>query len=354
MLTNPRLVANRQKLFGNARAIVSECRSRGIAVAGVTKSFAADPALAEAMVEAGISQLADSRLENLVALTHLPLPKLLLRLPMQSEIPEVVRYADISLNSELDSITRLSQAAVAQGRRHQVILMVDLGDRREGVLPEELDQLVRSAQGLPGVELLGIGSNLTCLSGVLPTEAKMRQLLQLTVDLRRRYSLALPLVSAGNSSCLHLVYQGLMPAGINHLRIGKAITLGREAAFGCRLPGTHDDVFTFQGEVVELRRKPSLPDGEIVPNTFGERPEFLDQGERRRAVVACGRQDIDPGSLFPLDPGAAVVGASSDHLVVDVTESREPYAIGDGICFRVGYSSLLAAATSKYVKKLTV
>lgn len=350
MLNNPRLLADRRKLLHNTSNIVQQCQTTGIKVAGVTKSFCAHSVLAQAMVEAGVSELADSRLENLQALQSLPVPKMLLRLPQPSELAQVVQYANISLNSEVSTIRRLSREAKTQGKVHRIILMVELGDLREGLLPDDAPKVVSQIISLPGIELMGIGSNLTCLSGVLPTVDNMQQLVELALYLRQRYCLELPVISAGNSSCLYLVYDGKMPQGINHLRIGKAITLGREAAFGLRLPGLHDDVFTFQGEIIELKEKPTLPIGRIGSNTFGEKPAFVDRGRRARAIVAAGRQDIDPQSLLPVDEEVSVVGASSDHLVVELA-AGERYRVGDELTFKVGYSTLLAGMTSRYVKK---
>jgi predicted amino acid racemase len=53
----------------------------------------------------------------------------------------VVRSADISLNTELDTLKKLSYYAKASNKNHQVIVMVELGDLREGVLPIDLSRI---------------------------------------------------------------------------------------------------------------------------------------------------------------------------------------------------------------------
>ena len=56
---------------------------------------------------------------------------------------------------------------------------------------------------------------------------------------------------------------------------------------------------------------------------------------------------MDPESLEP-PPGVAIVGASSDHLVV---EAEWPLLVGEELRFQPGYSALLRAMTSPFVQK---
>jgi predicted amino acid racemase len=143
-----------------------------------------------------------------------------------------------------------------------------------------------------------------------------------------------------------------MPDGINNLRLGESIVLGRETAFGEQLEGFYDDVFVVKGEIVELKEKPTVPIGEIGMDAFGNKPEFKDRGIIRRAIVAMGRQDIDPDGFRPIDESISILGGSSDHTIIDVTGSKRIYQVGDVVSFKVDYGCLLRAMTSPYVEKV--
>lgn len=350
-MENPRVEIDLTKIRHNTEQIVKACGSRGISVTGVTKAFCGDPEIAGALAEGGVGSLSDSRIENLIKLRGLRVPKIFLRLPMVSDIEDVVRYADVSLNSEISTISLLARESIRQHKRHGVILMVDLGDLREGVWFEQAEEMVPQILSLDGVGLVGIGTNLTCLGGVLPTEENLSALCTIAERIRSRYGIRLPIVSGGNSSSLYLVYQDRMPRGINNLRIGEAILLGHETGFRKKLPHLFDDAFIICGEIVEKKTKPSSPVGRIASDAFGEVPRFENRGRRIRAIVAIGRQDIDYRDMIPLEEGIEIVGASSDHLVLDVTDCRDKLTVGAEVRFKLGYGCLLRCMTSAYVKK---
>jgi len=351
----PRLEIAVDRLRHNSETLVGLCRRSGIQVAGVTKAFCGNAVLAGAMAAGGVYALADSRIDNLRRLRDSPLPKLLLRLPMISQANDVVEHADISLNSELETLRALSAAACRRGKIHRVILMVDLGDLREGFFDQaELFRAVAAAQKLEGIVVAGLGTNLTCYGGVIPTTAHLERLLSLSLRIEQDFGIGLETVSGGNSSSLYLLGQGAIPHGITELRLGEAIILGRETAYGQPITGTHGDCFRLMVEIVEIKDKPSLPAGQLGRDAFGRAPRFVDRGIRRRAICAVGRQDVDPQCLVPADAGIVVVGASSDHLIVDVTDSRANYRVADTVPFGLTYAGILSCMTSEYVSKQLV
>ena len=89
-------------------------------------------------------------------------------------------------------------------------------------------------------------------------------------------------------------------------------------------------------------------------NAFGESVEFEDRGEMLRAILAIGRQDADIGGLTPLDEGAEILGASSDHLIVNLTEAKGSFAVGDVLRFGVSYGALLNVYSGVYVDKIYI
>lgn len=350
----PRVEVNLNKLKENANFLAKLSEKHGIKIMGVTKCFCAIPELSKALIEGGVEYIADSRIENLIKLKDLNVKKVLLRIPMQSEAELVAKYADYSQNSELETLKLLGAKALEIGKIHKVILMVDLGDLREGIWPEDVDGFVAEAIKIEGIKIVGFGVNLTCYGGVIPDENNLGRLVEIAKKMQEKYDLDLEIISGGNSSSLYLLLENRLPKGINNLRFGEALLLGRETAFGNFVNGLHKDVFILKAEIIELKEKPSVPIGNIGMDAFGQKPHFEDKGIMKRAIVAMGRQDIDPSELIPLDQDISIVGASSDHTILDVTHSKREYKVGDTVEFVMEYGALLRAMTSEYVKKVTV
>ena len=374
-LPAPRLVIELGKLRHNAGVITGWCRKAGIEVLAVTKGVRGDPRVARAVLAGGVVGLAESRLPNLRGLQDLrtarghagPRPRfLLLRAPSPAQASEAVSLSDGVLCASAGTAESLAQAAasVRPGRPYHVFVTVDLGDLREGVLPEELtgtavamDQRMAAASGEPDparrAHVAGLATNLACLCGLIPTRAHLAELVTLAraagEALDRRLS-----VSGGNTAVLPLLLRGEVPPGIDDLRVGEGILLGRESLYREALPGCHVDAFTFWGAVIEVGRKPTFPAGECAQDAFGHQPVFVDRGRRRRALVAAGRQDIVPEGLAPLEPGIEIVAGTSDHLVLDVEDYSGRLEVGSEIGFAVAYPSLLQAVTSPDVTRVYV
>ncbi len=346
----PKIQISKDKIKQNVLTLVEMAREQGIKVAGVTKVFCAYPEIAEAYVEGGVSFLADSRIENLKKMKDIDIEKIMLRLPMISQAEDTVKYADISLNSEVATMRALSREALKMGKQHKIILMVDLGDLREGYYhDEELMKAAEEAILLEGVELVGIGTNMTCYGAVIPKPENFDRLAELKMKIEEKYSIELDIVSGGNSSSIYLLEEHDLP--INNLRLGESLVLGGETAYGKRIEGTANDAFVLQAEIIELKEKPSLPTGEIGRDAFGKEPSFIDRGVRKRAICAIGKQDVDKDSLSPRDEDIIILGASSDHLILDVSDSENLYKVGDIVDFTLDYGGILSTMTSEYVKK---
>jgi predicted amino acid racemase len=341
------------KVEQNARTIVGLCRQHGIVVTGVTKGTCGDPEVAKAMLRGGVTSIGESRIENIQRLkaAGVHTSYMLLRIPPLSEVDDVVASVDVSLNSELSVLAGLSEAALRWGRVHDVILMVDLGDLREGIWPDDLISFVREALRLPGIRIVGLGTNLTCFGGIVPSEDNMNRLVTHAREIESTFGLTLRWISGVNSSGLELIAAGRMPKRVNHARIGEAILLGRETIHRRPWPGTSQDAFLLHAEVLELKEKPSVPVGERSEDAFGHVPTFANRGEIDRAILNVGREDVDIVGLMPSDSRLKILGASSDYLIVDATETAGRIRVGDEITFSLNYSALLAAMTSQYVEK---
>jgi ornithine racemase len=348
----PRVEISLTKIRENCEVLSGMCRAKGISMWGVTKCFCAVPEVAEAIVKGGAVMLADSRISNLKLLKDIAVPKVLLRIPMHTQVDEVVEYADYSLNSELSTLMLLGEAAVKMGKVHKVIIMVDLGDLREGIWPSEVEDFIAAAVKINGINIKGFGVNLTCYGGVVPNEENLSKLVNISKEMERKFNLDIEIISGGNSSSIYLLQNNKMTVGINNLRLGEVMLLGRETAFGNMIERLHSDVFTLKGEIIELKEKPSQPIGEIGMDAFGNMPTFEDKGIIRRAIIGFGRQDVDPSGITPFDNKISIIGGSSDHTIIDVTDCEKAYKVGDIIEFYVDYGCLLRAMTSEYVNKV--
>lgn len=352
----PRLEINIPKLKKNLKAISNLLKKNNLTLTMVTKAYCADKYIVSELAKTNlIDYLADSRIENLENLKEINIPKILLRIPMLSEISKLIDYVDISFNSEYETIKKINDVAKKKDKIHKIVVMVDLGDLREGFFEEkDLFENIEKIKKLENISIIGIATNLTCYGAVLPSEENLSRLVNIAEKLKTEYKLDIQMVSGGNSSSLFLINQGKLPKGINNLRIGEAILLGRETAYGEKIDGTFDDAFKLICEVVENKKKVSVPIGEQGMDAFGNKPIFIDKGHMQRIILAIGRQDVAVDSLIPIDEKIEVIGASSDHTIIDITNSDNRYTIGDKIEFKLGYSGIMSASTSKYVKKYCI
>ena len=348
----PILEINTKKVTENAKKLHDFCASKGVELVFATKGFSARPEVIRAAMAGGITAFADSRMKNIMAAKQaIPgLKYLLIRIPAILEAEEVVRWADWSLQSQIEVIRAVSEAALRQGKIHPIILMIDVGDLREGVFGrEQLDEIVPQILDCPGVKLVGLGTNVGCYGSVLPSVDNTAILVELRDYLNNTYGCSISVLSAGGTCALKLLEDGVMPAGINQLRVGEAVLFGEDTTGNRFLEGYHHDAFLFKAQVVELRRKPSVPIGERGRDGKGDIPEYPDRGVRLRAICAAGKQDVAWAALTPTLPGAEMIGASSDHLIVDVEDCGGQVQVGDWLEFRCGYMAVLDATTSAYV-----
>ncbi len=347
----PRLEIDLDKIHHNARTLVELLASRGISVTGVTKATLGSPEIAGALLKAGVSVLGDSRIENIEAmrLARVAAPMTLIRSPMISQVDQVVRHADVSFNTELDVISKLSSAARAAGRTHGIVLMVELGDLREGIMPGDLESTVRRTLRFPNIALKGIGTNLACQSGVSPDAENMAELSALADSIDATFGPIIGIVSGGNSANLQWALGGESTGRVNDLRLGESILLGCEPLHRQPIDDLYTDAITLIAEVIESKVKPSQPWGETAQTAFGERSPAIDRGHISQVILAIGHQDTDPRGLRP-PPGIEILGASSDHLIADSGCDR--LSVGTEIALQLNYSALVRAMTSPFVAKV--
>lgn len=354
-MSYPILRVHRDKIRENGEIIIRESAKNGISLWGVSKGISAFTEIAETFCDAGFKVIADSRMENIRRMKE-KLPDAeyaLIRIPMLSELEEVAELCDYCLISETVTLKALSDICERSARKVKAVLMFDMGDLREGFWHTEIDSLAQELCSLsPYLKISGVGANFSCASGVLPTTENLTELSSYAERLEKKLGYHLEIISGGGTCSFHQLLHGRLPRTINSLRIGEALLLGYDTAFCDNFPMLNHDTMELEAELVEVRTKPTLPIGLIGRDAFGNVPVFEDRGNRRRGILALGKQDVCIEGLTPLEEGVSIITASSDHLLVDIEDATADYKVGDILRFKLDYTAMLSASTSPYVTKV--
>ena len=344
----PRLEINLEHLKQNVATVVEKCGGQGVQVMGVIKGANGIPEIAKAFDQGGAAMIASSRLEQLEDAIDAGItkPMVMIRIPMLSEVEDVIRITDMSLNSELEVIKALNEEARRQGKLHKIILMAEMGDLREGYWDrEELLNVAEYIENkLINIQLVGIGTNVGCYGSILPTVDKLEELVELAEKVEERLGRQLEYIAGGATSSLMRIWDGNIPERVNLLRIGEGILLARDldVFYGYDMSQMYQDVFRLKAEVIEVKDKPTYPIGTIAVDAFGHTPEYVDKGIRRRALLAVGKVDYgNPEDLIPMEKGIEILGASSDHTIVDVQDAERDFKVGDIMTFDICYATIV-------------
>lgn len=353
----PHITYDLNKIQKNAKYITQLCNTHNVQVAGTPKGVNGNLKIAQAMLSGGIAQLASSRISHLKKYKEmLDVTTFHLRIPMIDELDTLAKYVDISLHSEIDTLKRLSKKCKALNKTHKVVLMVDVGDLREGFFnKEELLNVASWIENEDALVLYGIGTNIGCYGSIRPTVKNMNQLINLAEAIEKKINRTLDIISGGATSSITLLYDEILPERINHLRIGEAILLARDLTdfWGYnQSKELSQKTMKITAQIIEIKNKPSFPIGEVFIDAFGNMPTYQDIGIRKRALLAIGKQDIGHhDKLIPEIPGIQLIGSSSDHLIIDITDVDRTFDIGDTVSFYPYYQAMLYASISEYVKK---
>lgn len=322
----------------------------------VVKMLCGNRKYLEKVLSLGIRQVCDSRISNLRIIKSIApqIETVFIKPAAKRNATRVVQYADISFNTELETIRLLSKAAVNQNKKHRIVIMIELGELREGVLRDNFIEFYSNVFELPNIEVIGIGTNLTCMYGVLPNEDKLIQLCLYKQLVEAKFNKQIPYISGGASVTIPLILKGILPKGINHFRVGETLYLGTDVYYSQPYEHMHNDVFKLFAEIIELNEKPVVPTGELGHNLTGQTASFdeaLTGKVSFRAIVDVGLLDVEDGHIYPVDTSMQIVGASSDMIVVDIGNNAQNLCVGDSIEFRLDYMGILRIMNSDYVYK---
>jgi len=350
------ITLNRKKLEHNFRYLDRIFKKNNIKWSVVTKLLCGNKLYIGELLKMNVFQAADSRISNLRTIKSIKpeIETIYIKPPAKHAVSNVVKYADISLNTSISVIKLLSKEAVKQYKIHKIIIMIEMGELREGIMRDDLIDFYSSVFELPNIEVTGIGTNLACLYGVLPNNDKLIQLSLYKQLIDATFNKKIPLVSGGASVTIPLIFNRTLPQGINHFRVGETLFLGTDVYHDSTFEKMHNDVFRLFAEIIELIEKPVVPMGEMGTNVQGESAQVSEEDygkTTKRALIDLGLLDIEENQILPLDPDISIVGASSDMIVMDLGENEKNYKVGDFLEFRMTYLGTVRIMNSKYIEK---
>lgn len=321
-----------------------------------TKLFCGNRDFLKEVIDLGIGEVHDSRISNLKVIKNIDpdTVTIYIKPPPKDIVKDVVKYADISLNTELATLHDLSEEAEKQDKIHKVIIMIEMGDLREGVMRDDLINFYEKIFRLPGIEVIGLGTNLNCLHGVMPDGDKLIQLALYKQIIELRFKKEIPLVSGGTTVTIPLLLRNQLPTGINHFRVGEALFFGKNLFTDGVIEGMSDRVLELYTQIIELSEKPKVPMGEMGVNPQGETAKVVEEDVGKtsyRAIIDIGVLDIQPNYLIPVDDNIAISDASSDMLILDMGSNPKGYKVGDMIRFKLKYMGALGLMSSDYIEK---
>ncbi len=323
----------------------------------VTKVLCGNKLYLQELINLGITEMHDTRISNLKAIKEISekVQTVYIKPPPKRSIAKLIKYADVSFNTDLSVIKLLSGEAVRQNKKHKIIIMIEMGDLREGVMGDALLDFYEQVFQLPNISIVGIGTNLNCLNGIMPSQDKMVQLALYKQLIEVKFNRKIPWVSGGTTVAIPMLIKNQIPKSINHFRIGEALYFGKDIFTDGIIKGMRSDIFRLFTEIIELHEKPMTPTGEQMENPSGIKTAFdvADIGKTSyRAIIDIGLLECNPQFLIPEDESLKVIEASSDMLVLDLDRNINGYKVGDLVSFQLKYMGALGIMNSNYIQKL--
>ncbi|MCG8551203.1 MAG: alanine racemase [Desulfobacterales bacterium] len=347
------LILNLDKLRHNIRFLSRHCREHGLGITGIIKDPCADQIIINQMMALGFENIGISKVpKNPAAKPVFSKRPIYITLPSIHELPDIVRYFGTSFNSEITVIEQLNQTAIAMNCSHSILLMVDTGDLREGVMPEQVLDTVREIHRIRprNINFAGIGTNLGCCAGTLPDEHNLGIISELADQIEYTLDIEVKTVSVGGSVLLKWLQQKPLPGRINNIRLGESLFLGTIPTINQVHPDLDTRVATFTSDILEIQEKRVMPPQLCGKDALGTLPEFSHQGIRKRAILNFGICDTCPSGLTPIIPGIQIVSVNSNYTLADITDCTHPLKVGDFIDFTMNYQAFLQSLISPFTQ----
>ncbi|OGU56084.1 MAG: hypothetical protein A2X64_05335 [Ignavibacteria bacterium GWF2_33_9] len=359
------LLIQTKKIKQNINKLSEYFEQHGINWSLITKVFSGDKDFLKSVLTdeiiKKIDEVGDSRLSNIRNLKEYKphLKTIYIKPPAKIYAEDVVKYADISLNSSYSTIVTLNNAAKKAGKNHQIIIMVELGELREGIQRKDILDFYEKVFSLSNIEVIGIGSNLGCMYGVEPTFDKLLQLALYKELISAKFNKELKYISGGSSITLPMIERKTIPKEVNHFRVGETAFFGVSPLDGKQFLDLHTDTFEFQANIIEIEEKSIVPDGIIGDANVGHTATYNEEDISEttvKAILDFGLLDVNNLDIEPCDKSLTFVGITSDMIVIDLGNNKDEngkkkYKIGDKISFKPNYMAVARLLNSKYIDK---
>jgi predicted amino acid racemase len=351
------------RIIENIKKLNSYLAANGIEWTLITKMLNGNRAILERIIWdesiKNVHSLGDSRMSNLKVIKEInpEMVTLYVKPPPHPLVKNVIKYSDISVNTSLSTIKMLNREAEKQDKIHKIIVMIEMGELREGILRDKVLHFYDAVFNLSNINMIGIGTNLGCMYGIEPNYDKLIQLCLLEQLIESKFNKSIELVSAGSSITLPLVKKKKVPKGVNHFRIGEAVFLGTSPLNNRKFRDLSENAFEFNAEVLELEKKSRVPDGDLGDGNVGHTAstdfDDSDYSESYRAIVDFGTLDVDVNNLKPkYKNGIKFFGTTSDMTVYDLGKSKTDLKVGDQIKFTPDYMAVARLLNTKYIAKI--
>jgi len=361
------LIIDTKKIIGNIEKLNKFLGEREIEWSLVVKVLSGHkPTLEKILTHPsikGVHSICDTRLSNLHAIKDISpdIVTMYIKPPAHEYVPTVVKYADISFNTAYETIEKLNEEAGRLGKQHRVLIMIEMGELREGILRENLVDFYRKTFELPNIHVNGIGTNLGCMYGVEPNYDKLIQLSLYKELLECKFDHEMELVSGCSSITLPLVSKGKIPKLTNHFRIGEAAFFGTSPLDNKKFRNLSTTAFEYRANIIELEKKETRPEGVISEASVGHTAAIGNHSdESYKAILDFGLLDVDVDEIEPISPNVKFIGTSSDMTVYEVKmdpskkTARNPFRVGGQIRFRPSYMAVARLINTKYVQKKVI
>jgi len=360
------LVIDSKKIHSNFKKLTKFLKKHNMQWTLISKVLAGNkPALRKILSTEeiqNIHSIGDSRLSSLQNIKEIDpdIVTMYIKPPAIKYTKAVVKYSDISFNTSYETIKVLNEEARKLDKIHRVIIMIEMGSLREGILRANIMEFYSKIFELSNIEVIGLGTNIGCMYGIEPTYDKLIQLSLYKQLIEAKFDVNLELISGGSSITLPLIEEEKIPKSLNHFRIGEAVFLGTSPFSGEKFHDLHTDAFEYVANIIEMEKKRVKPEGKISEANVGHTNDVAKDesfNEIYRAVLDFGILDVDVKEIKPKDDRVEFLGTTSDMTVYSLGENiskkskKKKYNVGNSIKFNPSYMAVARLMTSKFVKK---
>ncbi|MBF7016505.1 alanine racemase [Staphylococcus durrellii] len=327
------LQINLSKIQYNAKVLLSTLAEHDINFTPVIKCVAGDKRIIEVLKHIGLTHFAEARIDNINKSIDEDVSFTMIRTVNKSELEDVVLKSKMSIQTEITTIRQINEIAKKHHKKHQILLMIDWKDAREGILTYDVIDYIQEILTMHNICLSGLAFNFMCFNAIPPNDNDVEMINQFVASIENEAGFHFKIISGGNSSMLpQMFYNNL--GMINDLRIGETLFRGTDTTTDKPIATLFQDAITMEAEIVEIKPRLDIATGK----------NYL------QAILDIGYLDTYADELVPLNNNIQVLGATSDHVMVDL-QNCDHYQVGDTINFALGYRALAQSMYADNIPK---